>query len=275
MAKQAAQNVCRARLVSCQLISLFFVDNQTSVIDNAGMTARELARRIDHTILKPEAAAHEVAQVVAEAREYGFASVCVAPVWVPKVSPLLAGSNVACCTVVGFPNGTHRPTLKAIEATVAVKEGATEIDVVAFLPFLINYDIESAKAELMEVVRAARAVRRDIVIKVIVESAALVKLASDTDRAIECACRAVRESGCDFIKTSTGFHSAGGASLEVVRLMKKYGEGLAIKASAGIRDLATALAMIDAGADRLGLSASVNLIKELKGQTGKRTEARY
>lgn len=245
------------------------------MVDNADMTANDLARRIDHTILKPEATAHEVAQVVAEAREHGFASVCVAPVWVPKVSPLLAGSNVSCCTVIGFPNGTHRPTLKAIEATVAVKEGATEIDVVVFLPFLINYDIESAKGELMEVVRAARAVRRDIVIKVIVESAALVKLASDSERAIDCACRAVRESGCDFIKTSTGFHPAGGASLEVVRLMKKHGEGLAIKASGGIGDLKKAMAMIEAGADRLGMSASVSVIRELKGMSGEQRQLGY
>jgi len=235
------------------------------MIDNNGMTPRDLARRIDHTILKPESAAHEVAQVVAEARQHGFATVCVAPIWVPKVSAMLAGSGVACCTVVGFPHGANRPTLKAIEATVAVKEGAMEIDVVAFLPFLVNYDIDSAKGELMEVVRAARAVRREVVIKVIVESAALLKLASDSERVIECACRAVRESGCDFIKTSTGFHPAGGASVEAVRLMKKFGEGLAIKASGGIRDLKTAMAMLEAGADRLGMSASVGVIQELGG----------
>jgi deoxyribose-phosphate aldolase len=229
------------------------------------MTASDLARRIDHTILKPEALAPEVHKVVTEALQYQFASVCIAPAWVAKVSAMLKGSSVACCTVVSFPHGTSKPTLKAIEATSAIKDGATEVDVVAFLPFLINHDIESAKAELMEVVRGARAVRSDVVIKVIVESAALLKLGGDKgERAIATACQAIRESGCDFIKTSTGFHPAGGASIEAVRLMKKYGEGLLVKASGGIRDLATAKAMIEAGADRLGLSASVAIIDELK-----------
>jgi deoxyribose-phosphate aldolase len=229
------------------------------------MIASDLARRIDHTILKPEALAPEVHKVVTEALQYQFASVCVAPAWVAKVSAMLKGSSVACCTVVSFPHGTSKPTLKAIEATSAIKDGATEVDVVAFLPFLINHDVESAKAELMEVARGARAVRSDVVIKVIVESAALLKLGGDKgERAIATACQAVRESGCDFIKTSTGFHPAGGASIEAVRLMKKYGEGLLVKASGGIRDLATAKAMIEAGADRLGLSASVAILEEMK-----------
>jgi deoxyribose-phosphate aldolase len=229
------------------------------------MSPTELARRIDHTILKPEALAPEVHKVVSEAVEYGFASVCVGPAWVAKVSAMLRGSAVACCTVIGFPHGTSKPTVKAIEATAAVKDGATEIDVVAFLPFLINHDVEAARGELMEVVRGARAVRSDVVIKVIVESAQLLKAGPEKgERAIAVACQAVRESGCDFIKTSTGFHPAGGASIEAVLLMKKYGDGLRVKASGGIRDLATARAMLEAGADRLGLSASVTIVEELK-----------
>ena len=233
------------------------------------MAPTELARRIDHTILKPEATAPEVHKVVAEAIQHQFASVCVAPAWVAKVSAMLKGSGVPCCTVIGFPHGTSKPTVKAIEATAAVKDGAQEIDVVAFLPFLLNLDLDSAKAELMEIVRAARAVRSETLVKVIVESAVLMKLGPEKgQRAIEVACRAVRESGCDFIKTSTGFHPAGGASIEAVRLMKKHAEGLQVKASGGIRDLATAKAMLDAGADRLGLSASVAILEELK-QGGK------
>lgn len=229
------------------------------------MTAIELARRIDHTILKPEALAPEVHKVVTEALQYGFASVCIAPAWVAKVSAMLKGSSVACCTVVGFPHGTSKPTLKAIEATAAVKDGATEIDVVAFLPFLINHDVDAARNELMEVVRGARAVRSDVIIKVIVESAQLLTAGPEKgERAIAAACQAVRESGCDFVKTSTGFHPAGGASVEAVSLMKKYGDGLRIKASGGIRDLATARVMLEAGADRLGLSASVTVMQELQ-----------
>ena len=241
------------------------------------MTATELARRIDHTILKPEASAPEVHKVVTEAIQNQFASVCVAPAWVAKVAVMLKGSGVPCCTVIGFPHGTNKPTLKAIEATSAVKDGAQEIDVVAFLPFLINLDVDAAKAELMEVVRAARAVRSDVVVKVIVESAVLTKLGAEQGgRAIEVACRAVRESGCDFIKTSTGFHPAGGASVEAVRLMKKHAGGIQVKASGGIRDLATAKAMLEAGADRLGLSASVTIIEELKqGGTTAATSSGY
>jgi deoxyribose-phosphate aldolase len=235
------------------------------------MTATELARRIDHTILKPEALAPEVHKVVSEAMQYQFASVCIAPAWVAKVSDMLKGSGVKCCTVVGFPHGTSKSTVKAIEAVAAIKDGAQEIDVVAFLPFLMNHDLDAAKGELIEVVKAARAVRADVVIKVIVESAALLKLGGEKgERGIEAACRAVRESGCDFIKTSTGFHPAGGASLEAVRLMKKYGEGLLVKASGGIRDAATAIAMIEAGADRLGLSASVGIVEEMKQGGGGR-----
>jgi deoxyribose-phosphate aldolase len=244
---------------------IFAIDNAHGTSDNNRMTPSELARRIDHTILKPEALAPEVHKIVSEAIEYQFASVCVAPAWVGKVSAMLKGTAVQCCTAVGFPHGTSKPTLKAIEASSAIKDGASEVDVVAFLPFLINHDVDAAKAELMEVVRAARATRPDVIIKVIVESAALLKAGGDKgERAIATACQAVRQSGCDFIKTSTGFHPAGGASIEAVRLMKKYGEGLLVKASGGIRDLATARAMIDAGADRLGLSASVAIVEELK-----------
>jgi deoxyribose-phosphate aldolase len=229
------------------------------------MTATELAGRIDHTILRPDALAPEVHQAVTDAISHRFATVCIAPIWVAKVSAMLKGTGVGCCAVVSFPHGTSKPILKAIEASNAVKDGATEVDVVAFLPYLINHDMDSAKAELIEIVRATRAARADVVVKVIVESACLMQLPADkAERAIATACQAIRESGCDFIKTSTGFHPAGGASIEAVRLMKQYGEGLQIKASGGIRDAKTALTMIEAGADRLGLSASVRIIEEIE-----------
>jgi deoxyribose-phosphate aldolase len=229
------------------------------------MTPAELASKIDHTILKPEALSPEVHKVVAEAMEHQFASVCVAPAWVAKVATMLRGSGVLTCTVAAFPHGTSKPIHKAIEATGLIKDGADEVDVVAHLPYLIAADADAARAELLEVTRAARATRRDVVIKVIVESAYLMSLGSDRgERAIAAACKAVRESGCDFIKTSTGFHPAGGASVEAVRLMKKYGEGLLVKAAGGIRDLPTARAMLDAGADRLGMSASVAVLNELR-----------
>lgn len=239
---------------------------------SAPLTPTDLARRMDHTILKPEATAADVDKVIAEAIQHQFASVCVAPVWVTRVSTALRGSGrgavgqggVKTCTVVGFPHGTSKPTIKAIEATSAIKDGADEVDVVAHLPYLANADAASARAELIEVAKAARATRRDVVIKVIVESAYLLTLGAERgEAAIAAACQAVRESGCDFIKTSTGFHPAGGASVEQVRLMKKYGEGLLVKASGGIRDYQTAKAMIDAGADRLGVSASVAIVSQM------------
>ncbi|MDB5325159.1 MAG: deoC2 [Phycisphaerales bacterium] len=230
------------------------------------MTPAELAATIDHTILKPEAMAKDVDKVATEALEYKFASVCISPPYVQQVAQKLAGSGVKTCTVIGFPNGTHTPTIKAIEATSTVKHGADEIDIVSFLPNLLALNFEAARDELMEIVRAARAVRNDVVIKVIVESAALVSINKDrAEETIALACRAVRESGCDFIKTSTGFHPAGGAGLEVVGWMKKYGgAAIKVKASGGIRDYATAMKMIEAGADRLGVSASVAIVNEAK-----------
>lgn len=232
------------------------------------MTAAELASKIDHSILKPEATSAEVHRAVTEAMQLGCATVCVAPVWVGRVATLLRGQAVptGVCAVVGFPHGANKATLKAIEATSTIKDGADEIDVVAHLPHLLNADVDAIKAELLEIARAARTTRRDVVIKVIVESALLFKALGPSagPAALAAACRAVRESGCDFIKTSTGFHPAGGATVETVKILKQHAEGLGVKAAGGIKDLATALAMLDAGADRLGMSATVAVLDELK-----------
>jgi deoxyribose-phosphate aldolase len=169
------------------------------------------------------------------------------------------------CAVVGFPHGASKPTVKAIEATSTIKDGADEIDVVAHLPPLLRADAATVKTELLEIVRAARATRPDVVVKVIVESALLLTALGPTDgeAALAAGCRAARESGCDFVKSSTGFHPAGGASVEAVRLLKKHAEGLEVKAAGGIRDLATAKAMLGAGATRLGMSSSVAVLEEL------------
>ena len=245
------------------------------------MTPSDLAARIDHTILKPEALPADVDRVLREALDHGFASACVAPCFVKRAAGRIrpeseepattSGGNIfggpVVCAVVGFPHGTSKPTVKAIEATAAVKDGADEIDMVIHLPFLLARDVEAARAEVQEVVRAARATRPDVIIKVIVESAALLQYGEGSaDDLIADACRAVREGGADYIKTSTGFHPAGGASVEAVSLMKKHAAGLKVKASGGIRDLATALRMIDAGADRLGLSSSVAILREAAGE---------
>ena len=162
----------------------------------------------------------------------------------------------------GFPLGACKSTLKAIEATSAAKDGAGEIDFVAHLPHLLKQDLASAKAEFLEIVRAARAANPAVVIKVIIESAVLLQDTGQAEARIETACRAARESGCDYVKTSTGFHPAGGASVEAVALMKKHSGGLYVKAAGGIRNRSDAIKMINAGADRLGCSASVAIIKE-------------
>jgi deoxyribose-phosphate aldolase len=227
------------------------------------MTPCELAGKIDHTILKPEATRAEVDRILSEAKELKCASACIAPAWVRVAVERLKGSGVLVCTVASFPHGTCKSSVKAIEATVALKDGADEVDVVAHLPYLAAGDFEAARGELVEVVKASRAVRRDAVVKVIIESAYLLTLGAERgEAAIATACRAARESGCDFVKTSTGFHPAGGASLDAIKLMKKHGDALQIKASGGIRDLATALAMLEAGADRLGMSASVAVLND-------------
>src|SRR5205807_741302 len=194
------------------------------------MTSAELAAKIEHTILKPEALPPEVHRVATEAVQNGFAAVCVAPVWVGRVAAMVRGSGTRVCTVVAFPPGTSKATIKAIEATSTIKEGADEVDVVAHLPNLVRADVDAAKAELLEIARAARATRRDMVLKVIIESTYLLSLGTEKgEAAIAAACRAARESGFDFVKTSTGFHPAGGATVEAVRLMKRHAEGLRIK----------------------------------------------
>lgn len=222
----------------------------------------DLASRIDHTVLSPQATLADVRQAIDEAKHYGFASVCVHGSYVVEVAKALAGSAVMTCAVAGFPHGAMKPTVKAMEATVAAKDGAQEIDFVAHLPVLLARDAETARAQWIELVRAVRSVSQQIIVKVIIESALLMQdVSSDEAEArIAAACKAARESGCDFVKTSTGFHPAGGATVEAARLMKKHAGGLQVKASGGIRTREQALAMLSAGADRLGCSASVAIL---------------
>lgn len=207
---------------------------------------------IELQMLGPDALPADVHRVVARAIEQQAAAVCVPPVWAARVATMLRGTEVKLCIVIGFPHGTHKSTLKAIEATSSIKDGADEIEVVPHLLNFVRADLDAARVELMEIVRAARATRRDVLIKVIVETALLQRDAADTRIAM--ACRAVRESGCDGVTTSSGFHPAGGATVEAVQLLKQHGSGLLIKASGGIPDPERAQAFLDAGADRVGIS---------------------
>ena len=216
------------------------------------MKKTDVARIIDHTILKPEATHQDVARIVEEGARFGTYSVCVSPSMLPLDVP--EGLKVAC--VVGFPSGAVKVNVKAFEAKQAIADGADEIDMV------INIAL-AKEAKFDQVEEEIRAVRAEIpagkILKVIIESAAL------TDEEIVAVCRAAVAAGADFVKTSTGFHPAGGASVHAVELMRQtVGENVGVKASGGIRDAQTAIAMIEAGANRLGVSATAAILAGLE-----------
>lgn len=209
-----------------------------------------LARMVDHTLLKPEATGADVAAFVSEARRLGVWSVCVSPSMLP-----VDGGDVRVTAVCGFPSGKHRSEIKAAEATRAVGDGADEIDMVIDVGAAIAGEWEYVQDDIATV-RAA--VPEPTVLKVIIESAAL------TDEQIVKACQAAEAAGADFVKTSTGFHPAGGASVHAVELMAAtVGDRLGVKASGGIRTGAAARAMIAAGATRLGLSGTAAVLDTL------------
>lgn len=207
------------------------------------ITRDELAKLIDHTLLKTDATHSQVAALVDEAQELGTYSVCVSPSMLPLEVPT---GDVKVATVVGFPSGNHTAATKAREAAEACEHGADEVDMVINIGLL-----KEGRADLVEAeIRAVREATSGI-LKVIIESAAL------TDDEIVAACKAAEAAGADYVKTSTGFHPAGGASVHAVEIMQRtVGGRLGIKASGGIRDWATACAMVEAGATRLGLSGS-------------------
>ncbi len=208
----------------------------------------ELAAMLDHTLLKPEATVDDVLALCAEAAELGVAAACVSPTMVPVVAAFERRS-FAVCTVIGFPSGAHVTGLKTAEASWAEAEGADEFDMVINLGLAKEHDWTGLEADIGDVRMAVGGT-----LKVIVESAVL------TPGELSEAARVAVDAGADFLKTSTGFHPAGGASLEAVETLARAaataGRPVGVKASGGIRDTATALAMIDAGATRLGCSAS-------------------
>lgn len=210
----------------------------------------QVAKLVDHTLLKPEATAAQVAAVVAEAAELRVAAVCVSPSMV-AVAAAANTPGIPIAAVAGFPSGKHLPAVKAHEAALAVAAGAAEIDMVIDVGAALTGDFAAVGADIATV----RAAVPRAVLKVIIESAALLELGGDA--ALIAACRAAEESGADFVKTSTGFHPSGGASVHAVELMAQTVDGrLGVKASGGIRGAADALAMLDAGATRLGLSGT-------------------
>ncbi|WP_044642368.1 deoxyribose-phosphate aldolase [Risungbinella massiliensis] len=217
---------------------------------------QNIASMIDHTLLKPDATKEQIEKVCQEAREHQFASVCVNAYWVPFVADQLKGSQVMVCTVVGFPLGATTTETKAFETKQAVENGADEIDMVLNIGELRSGDTNRVSEDIRAVVEAAGGKT----VKVILEVGLL------TEEEIRLASKLSKEAGAHFVKTSTGF-GAGGATVEAIQLMREtVGEGFGVKASGGVRDRETADAMIQAGASRIGASASVAIVQGKKGE---------
>jgi deoxyribose-phosphate aldolase len=219
------------------------------------VTRRELAAMIDHTLLKPEATGADVAALCDQAQQLRVCAVCVSATMVALAAHRLGGCRVKVATVIGFPSGAHRSEVKADEAARAVGDGADEADMVINLGLALAGEWDGVRAEIAGV-RGVLADRQ--ILKVIIESAVL------TPDQIAAACQAAEAGGADFVKSSTGFHPAGGATIDAIRLMATaVGGRLGVKAAGGIRDAKTALALIDAGATRLGLSSAAAVLNEL------------
>ena len=220
------------------------------------LSRAELARYVDHTLLSPTATPAEVAALLAEAQELSTYSICVSPAMLPVTG---GDGSVKIATVCGFPSGKHTPAAKAFEAAESVARGTDEVDMVIDLGLAKTGDADALTAEIAAVRAAVPAPR---VLKVIIESAAL------TDDEIVLACQCAEAAGADFVKTSTGYHPAGGASVHAVELMARtVGGRLGIKASGGIRDHAAAIALIEAGATRLGLSGTRAVLDGTKSES--------
>lgn len=212
-----------------------------------------LALVIDHTLLTPEATSADVVALCAEADELGVGAVCVSPNW---VSIACKNTRIPIASVVGFPSGSHLPGIKAAEAAQAVSDGASEIDMVANLSWIASGNWSNLENEVEEVRQAIGAA---VVLKVILETGLW------SSEQIVAACKHSVSGGADYVKTSTGFHKVGGASLDAVRTMRNaVGEDIGVKASGGIRTTADAVAMIEAGASRIGASASRVILSGLQ-----------
>lgn len=216
------------------------------------LATAELAALIDHTLLSPTASAQDIDTLCDQAAQFGTASVCIQPIWVARAAARLAKSNVRVCTVIGFPTGTHTPQTKAFEAAQAIAQGADEIDMVIDQAAAIAAEATTLVNDISAVVEAAAS--HDVIVKVILETAAL------TDQAKVLAAETAVEAGADYVKTSTGFGSGGATIGDVALLRNTVGPGIGVKASGGIRTRGDAVAMLKAGATRLGASATYAIL---------------
>lgn len=225
--------------------------------------APPLARMIDHTALKPETTEAQVRALCDEAKRYCFASVCVNPGFVPLAVECLRGTPVAVCSVIGFPLGATQAGVKAYEAAAVVDDGATEVDMVLNIGLLKSARYDDVEADIRAVVQAAQAAarkhRRKVVVKVILETALL----TEEEKVI--ACVLAQNARADFVKTSTGFSKSGATAADVALMRRVVGEAMGVKASGGVRSREDAEVMVAHGATRLGASASVAIMKGLKG----------
>jgi deoxyribose-phosphate aldolase len=218
------------------------------------MSTLNLAATLDHTLLRPDCTEAQISQLCQEARQHSFASACVPPCYVPVAARELNGSGVAVCTVIGFPLGYNSPRVKFREAEIALAEGATELDLVLNVSALKSGQLEAVKAEVEDIADLCDV--HDALLKVIIETALL------TEEEMETAARLCAEAGANFVKTSTGFASRGASVADVELLRRVLPASVRIKASGGIRTREQALAMLAAGADRLGTSNSLVIIQE-------------
>lgn len=213
----------------------------------------DIARFIDHTLLKPDATEEMIENLCDEARKYNFYAVCINPYYVKLVKKILRNSNVKIATVIGFPLGANTGKIKALEAEESIRDGADELDMVINIAALKNKDYDKVKEDIEEVVKKAKG---NALVKVIIETCLLTE-----DEKVR-ACNLSLEAGANFVKTSTGFNGKG-ATVEDIRLIKSVvGNKMKIKASGGIRDYETAIKMIEAGANRIGASSSVKIVQD-------------
>ncbi|GAB4340854.1 MAG: hypothetical protein Kow0037_27030 [Calditrichia bacterium] len=233
------------------------VERITSSLGNSENLPKEIAKYIDHTLLKPDATEAQIRQLCEEALKYEFASVCVNPVWVPLVAEMLRGSNVKTCSVVGFPFGTHTPEVKAMETRQVIRAGAKEVDMVINIGALKSGNDDLVYRDIRAVVEACD--DGGAICKVIIETCLL------TDEEKVRACQLAKKAKAEFVKTSTGF-AGGGATAEDVALMREAVKGtkMEVKASGGIRSFADMQKMLRAGATRIGASAGIKIIQEAK-----------
>jgi len=220
--------------------------------------ARQVARYIDHTLLKADATRDEILKLCEEGATYGFASVCINPIWVREAACALRGSGVKVCTVIGFPLGANAPDVKAFESRRAIFDGAGELDMVINVGALKSADYALVTRDIQGVVGVAH--EAGGLAKVILETALL------TDEEKVAACTLAKDAGADFVKTSTGFSKGGATAADIALMRRVVGGGLGVKASGGVKDLKQAQEMIRAGATRIGASVGVKIVQEAAGQ---------